>query len=108
MGCMTRTRAAASGGGRYYPERAKRIRKRTVRHHAPVRRPALTSTLLAVALALAGCGLNVASADLFVLHRRGPGPELNALLSDGGTVRCGTTPAQALPDPLLLAARDLA
>jgi hypothetical protein len=64
--------------------------------------------LLLGGVALSGCGLNVASADLFVLHRRGPGGELVALLSDGGTIRCGTAAAKPLPDPMLLAARDLA
>jgi ABC-type amino acid transport substrate-binding protein len=72
-----------------------------------MRRLAITPLLLAT-LALGGCGFSVASADLFVLHRRGPGPELTALLSDGGTIRCGTAAPRALPDPLLLAARDLA
>ena len=60
------------------------------------------------ALVLSGCGLSVASADLFVLHRRGPGGELTALVSDGGTLRCGTATPKPLPDALLLAARDLA
>jgi hypothetical protein len=64
--------------------------------------------LLLAGLALAGCGLDVASADLFVLHRRGPGGELTALVSDGGTIRCGTAAPKPLPDPMLLAARDLA
>ena len=64
--------------------------------------------LLLAGLTLAGCGLNVASADLFVLHRRGPGGELVALLSDGGTIRCGSAAAKPLPDAMLLAARDLA
>lgn len=73
-----------------------------------MRRLPIAAIPLAAGLALAGCGFTVASADLFVLHRRGQGPELTALLSDGGTIRCGTAPQRALPDALLLAARDLA
>ena len=38
--------------------------------------------------ALAGCGLNVASPDLFVLTRTGQGGKLTLLVNDGGTVRC--------------------
>jgi hypothetical protein len=71
----------------------------------PIRVP---GALLLAGLFLSGCGLNVASADLFVLHRQGPGGELVALLSDGGTIRCGTAAPKPLPDPMLLAARDLA
>jgi len=56
----------------------------------------------------AGCGLNVRSADLFVLTRTGSGPTLTALLNDGGTIRCNGGPAIPLADKLLLEARDLA
>jgi hypothetical protein len=76
---------------------------------------AVTSRLLgpwvggaALAAALAGCGLNVASADLFVLTRTGQGSSLTLLVNDGGTVRCNGAGAVTLPDPQLLQARDLA
>jgi hypothetical protein len=57
---------------------------------------------------LAGCGLNVQSADLFLLTRVGQGKPLTLLVSDGGTIRCNGGAAKQLPDPLLLQARDLA
>jgi hypothetical protein len=60
------------------------------------------------ALALAGCGLNVAAPDLFVLHRTGPGKPLTLLVNDSGTIRCDNGKTKSLPDPLLLDARDLA
>jgi hypothetical protein len=58
--------------------------------------------------ALAGCGLNVASADLFVLSRTGQGKSLTLLVNDGGTIRCDGGKAKSLPDSLLLDARDIA
>ena len=58
--------------------------------------------------ALAGCGLNVQSPDLFVLSRTGQGKPLTLLVNDGGTIRCDGGKAKSLPDPLLLDARDLA
>ena len=61
-----------------------------------------------LAAALAGCGLNVASPDLFVLTRTGQGSRLTLLVNDGGTVKCNGVAARTLPDPLLLQARDLA
>jgi hypothetical protein len=64
--------------------------------------------LFAAALALAGCG--AATPDLFVLTRTGslPGARLTLLVNDGGTVRCNGGAARPLPDPQLLAARDIA
>jgi hypothetical protein len=62
----------------------------------------------ALALGLAGCGLEVQSADLFVLTRTGQGPTLTLLPNDGGTIRCDGGKARALSDSLLIAARDLA
>lgn len=56
----------------------------------------------------AGCGLNVQSADLFLLTRTGAGQKLTLLVSDAGTVRCNGGASKALPDSLLLQARDLA
>jgi hypothetical protein len=62
----------------------------------------------AAAVALAGCGLNVQSPDLFLLTRTGQGHRLTLLVSDGGTIRCNGRRARPLPDRLLLQARDLA
>ncbi len=64
--------------------------------------------LTATCTAAAGCGLNVASPDLFVLHRAGQGQALTLLVNDSGTIRCNGSKAKPLPDPLLLDARDLA
>ena len=41
-----------------------------------------------IAVVLAGCGLNVQSADLFLLTRTGQGPKLTLLVNDSGTIRC--------------------
>lgn len=72
-------------------------------------RPGWPAVILAtLGLYCAGCGLNVSSADLFVLRRTGPGHQLSLLVSDGGTVRCNGGKPKPLPDPLLLQARDIA
>lgn len=60
------------------------------------------------ALSLAGCGLNVASADLFLLKRSGAGGSVSLLVNDGGTIRCNGGPARPLSDQQLLNARQLA
>ncbi len=60
------------------------------------------------ALLLSGCGLNVTSADLFVLTRTGQGQTLTMLVNDGGTIRCNGGHTRALSNPLLLRARDIA
>jgi hypothetical protein len=60
------------------------------------------------AAALAGCGFNVESPDLFLLTRTGPSSRLTLLVNDGGTIRCNGGKARSLPGPLLLRARDLA
>jgi hypothetical protein len=57
---------------------------------------------------LAGCGLSVQSADLFLLKRVGQGPPLTLLVNDGGTIRCNGSAKRQLSDPLLLQARTLA
>jgi hypothetical protein len=71
-------------------------------------RVATALAVLLSATALAGCGLNVQSADLFVLTRVGAGHRLTLLVSDSGTVSCNGGPGKPLPDALLLRARDLA
>jgi hypothetical protein len=63
---------------------------------------------LGSAAVLAGCGLNVQSPDLFTLSRTGQGKPLTILVNDSGTIRCDGGKTKSLPDPLLLAARDLA
>ncbi len=71
--------------------------------------------LAAVALAavvlgggVGGCGLEVQSADLFVLTRAGQGRPLTLVVNDGGTVRCDGAKARKISDPLLIQARDVA
>jgi hypothetical protein len=59
-------------------------------------------------VSLAGCGLSVQSADLFLLTRTGAGRPLTLLVNDDGTIRCNGRRARPLPDQLLLRARDLA
>lgn len=61
-----------------------------------------------VLLTLTGCGLEIQSADLFLLTRSGQGHKLTLLVSDGGTVTCNRGATKTLPGPLLLQARDLA
>jgi hypothetical protein len=62
----------------------------------------------ALAAVLSGCGLQVASPDLFALTRTGPGPKLSMVVNDSGTISCNGEPAKPLADPLLLQARSLA
>jgi hypothetical protein len=62
---------------------------------------------VALAAALAGCGLSVQSPDLFLLTRTGAGKKLTLLVSDGGTIRCDGGAAKPLADKLLIRARDL-
>jgi hypothetical protein len=69
-------------------------------------RPAAAILLLSVLIA--GCGLDVQAADLFLLTRTGAGPKLTMLVNDSGTVSCDGGKAKPLSDPLLLQARDLA
>jgi hypothetical protein len=71
-------------------------------------RAVLCALMVAAAAAVAGCGLDVTSPDLFVLHRAGQGQALALLVNDSGTIRCNGGKAKSLPDPLLLDARDLA
>jgi hypothetical protein len=61
-----------------------------------------------LAVAVAACGLNQRSPDLFLLTRTGPGPKLTLLPNDSGTIRCDGGKPRTLPDALLIAGRDLA
>jgi hypothetical protein len=63
---------------------------------------------LATAGLLGGCGADIQSPDLFVLTRTGQGQKLTLLVNDSGTIRCNGAKPRALPDRLLLVARDLA
>ncbi len=63
---------------------------------------------LVAAVALAGCGLNVQSPDLFLLKRTGEGKTLTLLVNDDGTIRCNGGAPKELSDPMLLQARALA
>jgi hypothetical protein len=62
----------------------------------------------ALAVALAGCGLDVQQPDLFLLTRTGQGSKLTLLPNDSGTIRCDGGKTRTLPDALLISARDLA
>jgi hypothetical protein len=68
----------------------------------------LFAGLGALLMALAGCGQNVRSPDLFLLTRTGQGKALTLLVNDGGTIRCNGGAPKQLSDQLLLQARDLA
>jgi hypothetical protein len=57
---------------------------------------------------VSGCGLNVRSADLFLLTRTGQGTKLTLLVNDSGTIRCNGAKAKPISDKLLVQARDLA
>ncbi len=64
--------------------------------------------LMPAVVIVAACGLNIESADLFLLTRTGEGTKLTMLVNDSGTIRCNGGPVKTLSDPLLLQARDLA
>ena len=67
------------------------------------------AVLAGLVVSLTGCGLQIQSADLFLLTRTGQGGHrLTLLVSDGGTVTCDRRISRTLPGPLLLQARDLA
>src|SRR5581483_7497206 len=73
-------------------------------------RKLLTSSVCSglLAASVCGCGLNVASPDLFLLQRTGPAGPLSLVVNDGGTIRCNGAKPKALSDPLLIRARALA
>ena len=63
---------------------------------------------LSFGAALAGCGLQVAAPDLFLLTRTGQGKVLTIVVNDSGTIKCNGATAKPIADALLLQARDLA
>lgn len=72
--------------------------------------PVAGAPLVALAVALAGCGSEgIESPDLFAIARSGklPGARLGMVVSDGGTVRCNGGRAELLPSVDLLEAREL-
>lgn len=64
--------------------------------------------LPALAVLVAGCGLQVQSPDLFLLTRTGGGKKVTLLVNSGGTIRCNGSQPKPLPDTLLLQARNQA
>ncbi len=79
-----------------------------MRQHRDVLARPIAVCSLGLMLAVAGCGFNVAPADLFALHRFGQGRELTLVVSDGGNVRCNGAAATPISNVTLIAARDLA
>jgi hypothetical protein len=64
--------------------------------------------VLAASAVIVGCGLQLQSADLFLLTRTGQGRTLSLLINDSGTIACDGGTAKPLADPLLIRARALA
>jgi hypothetical protein len=60
-----------------------------------------------VAAAVAGCGLDVQTPDLFVVTRTGQGQPLTMLVNYDGGVTCNGRQGKTLPGNLLLVARSL-
>ncbi len=71
------------------------------------RRALVSAVILALALALGACGLDVQEPDLFLLTRTGQGPRLTLLVNSGGTIRCNGGRARTISDARLIQARDL-
>jgi hypothetical protein len=67
----------------------------------------IAAAALATVAVLVGCGLDVQSPDLFQVTRTGQGQKLTLLVNDAGTIACNGGKRKALPDRLLLQARDL-
>lgn len=61
----------------------------------------------AVTALITACGLEVRSADLFLLTRTGAGSRLTLLVNDSGTVSCDGAQPVTLSSAQLIAARDL-
>lgn len=69
---------------------------------------AATALLATTALGVCGCG-EIASPDLFVVHRTGSiaGARLTLLVNDGGNVRCNGGPLRKIGEAQLIQARAL-
>jgi hypothetical protein len=61
-----------------------------------------------VAIAIAGCGFNVAYPDLFLFSRTGPGGKLTLLVNNSGTASCNRSKTKPISSRQLIVARDLA
>jgi hypothetical protein len=61
----------------------------------------------AISVALAGC-FDVASPDVFLLTRTGPGAKLTMLINDSGTISCNGGKVKPISNARLIQARDLA
>jgi hypothetical protein len=64
--------------------------------------------VVTAAALLAGCGLEVQEADLFLVTRTGPGPKLTLLVNSDGSISCNGGKSKQLSDSQLITARDLA
>jgi hypothetical protein len=73
-----------------------------------VTRAVALTAAVAAALAVAGCGVNVELADLFLVTRTGAGPKLTLLVNSDGSVRCNGGKQKMLTSSQLITARDLA
>jgi hypothetical protein len=65
------------------------------------------ATVVAAALAGAGCGESVELPDLFVVQRSGGAAKLTLVVNEGGAVRCDGRPQHQLSDSQLVLARGL-
>ena len=65
------------------------------------------ATAAGLAVLLAGCGLDIRSADLFALTRTGQGTTLRLIVNDAGTVRCNRAKPRPISNARLIQARDL-
>lgn len=71
------------------------------------RRRALAALALAAAVAPLAAACGVASPDLFVVTRTGPGGPLTVLVSEEGGVRCNGGPEHRLEDHAIIEARTI-
>ena len=67
----------------------------------------MIASAVAVAGALAGCGLAVQAPDLFAVTKTGQGTSVTMVVNDGGTITCNRGRAKPLSDRLLIVARSL-
>jgi hypothetical protein len=58
-------------------------------------------------LVLAGCGLDVASPDVFLITRAGLDSKLSLLVNNGGFARCNGGRTKTISSSQLISARDL-
>jgi hypothetical protein len=73
----------------------------------PPMRLRAAGALIAAALLIGGCGLDVEEPDLFLVTRSGPGPKESELVNSSGTIACNGGKPRQLADSLLIQARAL-